>query len=205
MNNCPNCGEILNDGVEFCPRCGVRVGAYNAQISCPRCGEPLGSNERFCHRCGLSLVGGQPTEDNPKKTSSSHPLLAILLVLCILGGAYYVFFKTPVASVIGTEDEHITFVKNGSPVDYPDVTYDEAFSAFFSNRSWEYFVSDTGKDVVEFKGDCLYHDTQVTATIQFVLDMDEGTFEFEYLAFNDVPQSILISYALITKVFEDYQ
>ena len=115
------------------------------------------------------------------------------------------FFKTPVASVIGTEDEHITFAKNGSPVDYPDVTYDEAFSAFFSNRSWEYFVSDTGKDVVEFKGDCLYHDTQVTATIQFVLDMDEGTFEFEYLAFNDVPQSILISYALITKVFEDYQ
>ena len=33
----------------------------------------------------------------------------------------------------------------------------------------------------------------------------EGTFELEYLGFNDVPQSLLIKYALITKVFSEYQ
>ena len=28
--------------------------------------------------------------------------------------------------------------------------------------------------------------------------------EMEYVAFNDVPQSVFMSYSLISKVFEDY-
>ena len=205
MQYCPNCGETIKVGDEYCPRCGVKISSDIHQFVCPRCGEALNDNERFCHRCGLSLVEGYSESEPEKKKNSALSFLVGLFIICgLLVAAYYVIFQTPIASVINVVDEHITFVKNGTPELYPDITYDEAFSSFFSNRSWSYFVSDTGKDVVEFKGDCMYHDTQVTATIQFVLDMEEGTFELEYLGFNDVPQSVLITYALITKVFEEY-
>ena len=209
MNNCPYCGQMLNAGAQICPGCGANFGANfvdtNTQITCPRCGEPLGSHERYCHRCGLSLVGGySESEPEERKGSSFKPLLIFLLIVGLVSGACYLIFNTPAGSVVGIEDEHITFVKNGSPVSYPDITYDEAFSEFFGNTSWEYFVSDKGLDVVEFHGDCMYYDTEITVTIQFVLDMDDGTFEMEYDAFNDVPQSVFMSYSLISKVFEDY-
>ena len=175
MQYCPDCGETIKVGDEYCPRCGVKLGGDTHQFVCPRCGEALNDNERFCHRCGLSLVEGySESEPEKKKHSAISFLVGLFIICCLLVGAYYVIFQTPIASVINPEDEHITFVKNGTPELYPDITYDEAFSKFFSNRSWSYFVSDTGKDVVQFEGDCMYHDTQVTATIQFVLNMEEG-------------------------------
>lgn len=207
MTNCPNCGEMLNNGSQTCPRCGFQMvkNMYSSQFPCPRCGELLNDYERFCHRCGLSVVNGYSEEEpDEEKTKSIHPLLIILLILGIVGVVFYLVFNTPLGSKVGIEDEHVTFVKNGSPLNYPDITYDEAFSEFFSNRSWEYFESDKGLDVVEFHGDCMYYDSEITVTVQFVLDMKKGTFEMEYVAFNDVPQSVLMSYALITKVFESY-
>jgi ribosomal protein S27AE len=205
MTNCPGCGEMINEGAKVCPRCGRQMANYSTQFPCPRCGELLDYYERFCHRCGLSMVNGYSEEaPEEERHSSFRPILIILIVLGIVGVTCYLIFNTPLGSKVGVEDEHVTFVKNGSPISYPDITYDEAFSAFFSDTSWEYFVSDKGLDVVEFNGDCLYYDSEITVTIQFVLDMKNGTFEMEYVAFNDVPQSVLMSYALITKVFESY-
>ena len=178
---------------------------------CPRCGEVLTDNAIFCSRCGLPLnnvviVNNVHAEHkSPSVVKTTLSVLATLaVVIALFCGVYYLFFKVPVNDIAGIEDKHITFVKNGSPELYPDVTYDEAFTRFFSNRNWEYFVSDTGKDVVEFHGHCMYRDVEVEATIQFVLDMDEGTFDFEYLAFNDIPQIELVKYALISAIFEDY-
>ncbi len=171
---------------------------------CPRCGESINDEARFCERCGQPIVDSVVLKSPTKKDSSKSGVFILIIALAVLIGFVFFYFNDSSNLDKPFEDEHVTFVKNGSPSSYPDITYDEAFSNFFANRSWNYFESTEGKDVVEFKGDCTYRDVEVTATIQFVLDMDDGTFELSYLAFNDVPQSILIEYALITKVFESY-
>ncbi len=177
---------------------------------CPRCGEQVKDNSNYCPCCGLQLINYAPVYSSQPKAKSSSIFKTILIVLAslvslcaIIYGIFYLYLSVSDDTLIGVEDSHITFVKNGTPTAYPNITYDEAFSNFFSNRQWEYFVSTDGKDVVEFHGNCLYRDVEVEACIQFVLDMDEGTFEFEYLAFNDIPQSEIIKYALITAIFEN--
>ncbi len=172
---------------------------------CPRCGETITDTARYCERCGYPLGDNIILKAPTKSEGSKGGVFFLIIVLAILIGFVFFYFKGYSNIDIPFEDEHVTFVKNGSPTSYPDITYDEAFSNFFSNRSWKYFESTDGKDVVEFNGDCLYSDVEVTATIQFVLNMDDGTFELTYLAFNDVPQSMLFEYALITKVFESYE
>lgn len=108
--------------------------------------------------------------------------------------------------VIQKEDPHITAVKAGSPVSYPDKTYGDAFEAFFGSPAWTYFKgssddSDETHDVVEFTGYCTYQDVEVKALIQFTLDVEGGTFETSYLSFNDVPQSQLMLAGLIEAAF----
>ncbi len=173
---------------------------------CPKCGRQLQDDDNFCAQCGSEIIPEQPSFllVRETKNNNSGGIIILLIALAILGCIVYLYFNpnTLINNIV--EDEHITFVKNGSPSSYPHITYDEAFSNFFSNRAWSYFKSSDGKDVVEFEGNCIYSDVEVRATIQFVLDMDESTFELSYLAFNDVPQSLLIEYALITKVFNSY-
>ncbi len=171
-------------------------------ISCPRCREQLDEEINYCPKCGyqiasINCVNVEPTKK--KKTTKGWGIaLAIVLLICLFH--YFIGDDSPVI-----EDRHITFVKNGSPSAYPDITYGEAFDSFFSNADWRYFESTDGEDVVEFTGDCIYRDAGVTARIQFILDVDAGTFEVGYLAFNEVPQIKLIEYALIKKAFESYQ
>lgn len=125
-----------------------------------------------------------------------------------------------VESAVEATDEHVLAVKGGSPTDYPDITYEEAFESFFSEPTWRYFegtkkgpdddgdgkedYTESNIDVVEFTGNCMYADVEVKALIQFELDTENGTFEASYLSFNDVPQSVLIMNSLIIKAFETY-
>lgn len=202
MRYCAKCGEFLNDNTSYCSRCGAKVD--DVTVFCPRCGEELTSEERYCHRCGYAINGTSDSdEDITTSNSMGHPFLTSLLLFAFIAVVVFLIIKFT-GTPLGVEDEHVTFVKNGCPTAYPDITYEEAFSNFFSNRNWRYFESDTGEDIVEFTGDCVYRDAAVTVCLQFILDTDEGTFETGYLAFNDVPQSLLIEYALITKVFESY-
>lgn len=105
-------------------------------------------------------------------------------------------------NVIATVDPRVQSVKNAVKSDY-GITYEEAFSAYFGDPAWKVFVSDDGKEVVEFTGKCYFQDARVKALIQFVINNDEGTFEAAYLSFNDVPQNKLILAALITDVFDE--
>lgn len=106
-------------------------------------------------------------------------------------------------NVTDADNKYVEMVRGGYRADAPGLTYDEAFSNFFSTPRWSYFKSDDQKDVVEFTGDCMYRDAQVKARIQFVVDEDEGTFEATYLAFNEVPQDFLTMISVIEKAFEE--
>ena len=122
-------------------------------------------------------------------------------------------------NITDSQDSHVLGVKNGHPLDYPDQTYGNAFEDFFAYPTWKYFVGTKegadedgdGKpdfeqedvDIVEFTGYCTYQDTEVKALMQFTLDEESNSFEATYLSFNDVPQSMLMLYGLLNKVFAD--
>ena len=109
-----------------------------------------------------------------------------------------------VGNITQSQDEHVLMVKNGYPMAYPNCLYGEVFDEFFASPTWVYFQGDGGENVVEFTGICTYMDVEVKARLQFILNMEEETFETGALSFNDVPQNNLITYALIQKAFEEY-
>ncbi len=98
--------------------------------------------------------------------------------------------------------EYIYVVRYGKYFGYPNITFDEAFSHYFGDPEWNYLKAEDGSDVVEFTGRCMYDGTEVTALIQFVVNMDDGSFEWKYLSFNDVSQTQPMLEALIDKAFK---
>jgi hypothetical protein len=119
----------------------------------------------------------------------------LIIALIIVGGS--------VLNVKTSDNKYILMVKGGYPLEYPNQTYGNAFSNFFRTPKWSYLESKDGDKVVEFTGDCVYMDVEVKATLQFIVNEDDGTFEAHYLGFNEVPQNKLILGALIKKAFED--
>jgi RNA polymerase subunit RPABC4/transcription elongation factor Spt4 len=59
---CPQCGNAVQTGFNFCPRCN-----YKLSPSCPQCQRVVGVNDVYCPYCGTSLrnqaapVSGPPT------------------------------------------------------------------------------------------------------------------------------------------------
>lgn len=100
-------------------------------------------------------------------------------------------------------NENIQFVKQGYPESYPNKTYGEAFDSFFERPQWKYFVSEDDEDIVEFTGKCLYLEEEVDVCIQFTLDKKAGTFDINYLSFNEVAQNRLMVWAVISAAFEE--
>lgn len=109
-----------------------------------------------------------------------------------------------VRNITDATDKHVLAVKNGTPELIPQITYGEAFEEFFDNPTWKYYQGEGGEDVVEFAGICTYLDEEVKARLQFLLSKDGKTFEQGALKFNDVPQTNLITAAMIYKAFSDY-
>lgn len=107
------------------------------------------------------------------------------------------------ASSYSYESPYVTAVKDSTNSQY-GIKYGKAFNSFFTSPSWEYFQASTGEDVVEFTGGFSYNGSPATAKIQFVLDLDDGSFTAEYLSINGVSQNRLTLAAMIDKVFSSY-
>ncbi len=106
--------------------------------------------------------------------------------------------------VIDADNEYVSMIKGGYNSNNPDVTYQMAFESFFASPKWIYGTTEEGEHAVQFTGDCTYQDVPVKATIQFLLDVENGTFSAEYLAFNDVPQDKILLQTLVEKAFSEY-
>ena len=48
---CMKCGNIINDGGQFCPECGSKI-----ERNCSKCGAVLSSNDKFCPSCGQKRI-----------------------------------------------------------------------------------------------------------------------------------------------------
>lgn len=141
---------------------------------------------------------------NAYKTEKNNKWLSrvqlILVAATLVSGA--IFVAGALTDKKG--QNYIDMVRKSSPEAYPDITYEEAFDDFFDNARWKYFQSDTGKDVVEFQGECMYDDDTATVLIQFLLNKDKGIYKIYTMAIDDEEQSLLVYAVLMDKVFGSY-
>ena len=62
VEKCPNCGADVQNGSQFCNKCGTRMPpasmktAPKTGLTCPTCGTELESNAAFCFNCGTKLA-----------------------------------------------------------------------------------------------------------------------------------------------------
>lgn len=129
----------------------------------------------------------------------SRMRLLIAIVACVCG-----VILVAIAIVYTSGSSYVNMVKNGYPEPYPDITYGEAFEAFFGECEWEYFESGDGQNVVEFRGNCMYGEERAAVTIQFLVYEDKGTFEVYTAAINGEVQPDLVYSILLLKIFESY-
>jgi hypothetical protein len=50
LGACPQCGNGVQSGFNFCPRCSCKLSP-----SCPQCQHVMGVNDLYCPHCGTSL------------------------------------------------------------------------------------------------------------------------------------------------------
>ena len=68
---CNKCGNIVNDNVKFCTKCGNDLRVQNNTI-CSKCGSIVSENEIFCPECGHKL--GEPFYQEKNNTSELNDL-----------------------------------------------------------------------------------------------------------------------------------
>lgn len=107
-----------------------------------------------------------------------------------------------VSSLTGKDNQYVLSVKNGTLSTYPNIKIIDAFNNFFDSGKWKYFQSTDAKNIVEFTGYCMYSNTMVKATLQFILN--NNSFEIGALTFNEAPQNEDTENALLEKVFDQY-
>lgn len=56
-NLCPQCGNAVQTGFNFCPRCSCKLSP-----SCPQCQRLVGANDTYCPYCGTSMSGPAPAQ-----------------------------------------------------------------------------------------------------------------------------------------------
>lgn len=54
ITHCLNCGTVLKEGQEFCPKCGIKKGDKKV-ILCPKCNSEIQIGQKFCPKCGEKI------------------------------------------------------------------------------------------------------------------------------------------------------
>ena len=90
VEKCPNCGADVQNGSQFCNKCGTRMPpasmktAPKAGLTCPTCGAELESDAAFCFNCGTKLA---PTPAPAPAPAPAEPAVEELKRSCPNCGA----------------------------------------------------------------------------------------------------------------------
>ena len=96
-------------------------------------------------------------------------------------------------------------VKEGSPNQYPNITYEQAFEDYFANPTWEAYGQDEdGNEVVKFTGTCTYLGSDAVAEVKFKIYEEQGRFVISSVKLNGEDMD-LSGNVMIMDVFEEYQ
>ena len=154
--------------------------------------------------CRTENKGDDNMSNDPKKPVISSRLSNTMSVTgcitaIIICAAFFVFLKTSLGG-----NKYVDMVRGGTPYAYPEATFDQAFSSFFSEPTWKYFRSTDNRDIVEFSGKCLYNGKLATVLLQFDLDLKQNTFSLIAGKINGETQSVLTLNKISTSAFDSY-
>lgn len=102
---------------------------------------------------------------------------------------------------VGTGDASINAVKNGTLDGYPQTTLGESLGNFLSNAKWESLKAEDGNTYVNVTGGITFDGRPADLALQYRV-YDTGRFEYQALEINGVPQSTLVYWGLIEKIYE---
>jgi hypothetical protein len=97
----------------------------------------------------------------------------------------------------------VMFVKNGKLQSCPTKTVGQMVEGFMGSPSWVSGETEQGKKFVNIEGSITFRGKPVDSVLQFYVEPDKGTFKFNALEFNEVPQANFITMALLGKMCED--
>lgn len=98
----------------------------------------------------------------------------------------------------------VVSVKEGSPNQYPNITYEQAFEDYFSDPTWESCGKDEdGNEVVMFTGTCEYMESDAIAEIKFTVYKEQESFVVSSVKLNGEDMGMLGN-VLVMDAFEEY-
>ena len=149
----------------------------------------------------LGIIALVKAKKNPQEKKVAVSLIIISTIAFII---WIPILKSCDSSPSGTnESAVVALVKSGTLNNFPSMTVGEAIDNFFGNPKWSYTTKDeNGLEYVTVKGKITYMDKKVTATLQFQVNQNTGSFIPFALEFNDVPQSQMLIMSLLTKMYE---
>lgn len=99
-------------------------------------------------------------------------------------------------------DPTVAMVKGGTIQSCPNTTVEKMVDGFMGSPSWESGVTDEKQAFVNVSGDITFADKPVRAVVQFMVDKDKDTFQYNAFEINGVPQNMFIAAALLEKMCE---
>ena len=99
-----------------------------------------------------------------------------------------------------TDNKGVQLVKEGRLTMCPSKSIDEMVSGYMGSPSWDSGVAEDGSRFVNIGGDVTWQDEPVRAVLQFFVDVDERTFQFNALEVNDVPTPNLFGGMLLKEM-----
>ena len=100
-------------------------------------------------------------------------------------------------------NKYVYQVKKGHPNNYPNITYEEAFGAYYSSPEWKYDGETEGAKIIKFTGSCQYNNQPVTVELRYQLK--DNSFYLLDGKVGGTEVSILTLAALDNKPFEEYK
>lgn len=100
-----------------------------------------------------------------------------------------------------TESKEVKLIKNGTLYGYQNKTLGKAIEGFFKDPTWEKIVGTDGNTYVNVRGKILYGDLEVEVILQYLVKSN-GTFSFNAMEMDGVPQNIYVYNMLIQKMYE---
>lgn len=85
--------------------------------------------------------------------------------------------------------DRIQFIQEAHLDDMPYISLGEALDGFCDETEWNAFQSDRQREIVEFEGSCEYQGKQKNVLIQFIIDMEEDSYQLSYFSLNEEPQT----------------
>lgn len=131
------------------------------------------------------------------RLSNTKSLAGAITTLCICAFLFFLLTQYFGGS------KYIYALKSAHAPAYPNVSFEDAFSKYYSDPQWKYYKSTTGNDVVSFTGKCTYDGKPATVELLYIRNQD-NTFQLAGGSLDGVEKNLLFMAQFAGQPFVDY-